>query len=209
MKPIVIGLTGGIGSGKTYVGRVWNRLGAKLISADKIAHQVLLKPAVKKALLKLYGTAIIDGKSKRINRRKLAKTVFNSPSVLAGPRAINKLTHPYIRKEIERQLQKINQSSVSGRRTFVVIDAPLLLETGLDKLVDYVVFVHTTRKIRLKRVVNQRRWDAGEIRRREKYQLPLDKKRLRSDFTINNNSRVLTTTYIKRIHSQITGFSNL
>jgi len=195
-KPITIGLAGGVGSGKSSIARMFEKLGGQLIEADKIGHQVLNLPPVKKKLIEWYGQEII-GPNGRVDRKKAAEMSFSCDF---NVRRLNGLTHPLIRKEILWQLRQSDKRAV-----IKIIDAPLLMETGLDKFCDYVIFVDASMKNRIQRVVESRKWDAREISRREGHQIPMGDKKARADFIINNNKSLETTkTYIKRIFQTIT-----
>ncbi|MFH1230895.1 MAG: dephospho-CoA kinase [Planctomycetota bacterium] len=201
LKLIILGLIGGIGSGKTHVAKIFKGLGAKLIEADKIAYTIINHPRIKRTLLKWYGCRIIK-KTGQIDRKKLAEVSFNN---LKNLRRLNKLTHPYIKKGISNQLEQLNNNHRLRRTGVVVIDAPLLLETGLYKFCDYIVFIKTSYKIRLKRVLISRKWNSTEIKKREQYQIPLLRKQSKADFIINNNkSLYITTSQIKNISQLIT-----
>ncbi|MBI5779316.1 MAG: dephospho-CoA kinase [Planctomycetes bacterium] len=192
LKPVIIGLTGGIGSGKTYVAGIFRGQGGKVIDADRIAHQVIDCPAVRRTLIKWYGRDILD-KNGRIIRRKVAEVVFVGPGKI---RRLNRLTHPYIRKEMLNRIKRAGSS-------VIVIDAPLLLESHLDKLCDYVVFIRTPEKLRLKRIMASRDWDLTESRRRARHQMPLSKKKSMADFTINNSTSATALAQVKRIFKMI------
>ena len=201
LKLIILGLTGGIGSGKTRVAKIFRELGAKLIEADKIAYTIINHPQIKRALLKWYGDGIIK-KTGQIDRKKLAELSFNNFENIGR---LNKLTHPYIKKEISNQLRQLNNNHKLKKTGVVVIDAPLLLETGLDKFCDYITFIKTSYKIRLKRVLISRKWNSTEIKKREQYQIPLSKKQSKADFIINNNKLLdITTSQVKNIFQLIT-----
>lgn len=193
LKPVIIGLTGGIGSGKTYVAGLFRGLGARIIDADKIAHKVIDQPAVRSALTKWYGRDILD-KNGGIIRRQVARFVFAGPGRI---RQLNKLTHPYIRKEMLRQIKRASGS-------VIVIDAPLLLESNLDKLCDYVVFIQTPEKLRLKRIMASRDWDIAELRKRSRHQMSLSGKKSMADFVIDNKSSATALAHTKRIFGIIT-----
>ncbi|MFH0888430.1 MAG: dephospho-CoA kinase [Planctomycetota bacterium] len=201
LKLIIVGLIGGIGSGKTHVAEIFKRLGASLIEADKIAYTVINHPQIKRTLLKWHGYSIIK-KTGQIDRKKLADVSFNSRKNIGR---LNKLTHPYIKKEISNRLRQLNSNRKLKETGVVVIDAPLLLETGLDKFCDCIVFIKTSYKIRLKRVLISRKWDKTEIKKREQYQIPLLRKQSKADIIINNNkSSDITTSHIKNVFQLIT-----
>ena len=201
LRPVIIGLTGGIGSGKTYVAGIFRDLGARIIDADKIAHKVIDQSAVRNILVGWFGRDILNENGK-ITRRKVARIVFAGVNNI---RRLNRLIHPYIRKEIFRQIKRAR-----GPKTYLagssvtIIDAPLLLESNLDKLCDYVVFIRTPEKLRLKRVMASRDWDISEIRKRAGYQMPLSEKRSAADFVVDNKSFATALAHAKRIFKIIT-----
>ena len=140
-KLIIIGVTGLPGSGKSTVARIMSKqLRVKIIDADKIAGKILEKAEIKKKLIKAFGKDItLHGK---INRKILAKRAFASS---ANARKLNSITHPYILKEINRALTP--KASVHS----IIIDAPLLIETGLHKKCDYVIAVKCSKGLIEKR----------------------------------------------------------
>ena len=209
LRPVIIGLTGGIGSGKTYVAGIFRGLGARIIDADRIAHQVIDRPAVRRKLIKWYGCDILD-KHGEIDRKRVAGLVFAGPENI---RRLNKLTHPYIRKEIFSQIKRARGPLCHpaggplghpAGGSVIVIDAPLLLESHLDELCDYVVFIRTPAKLRLKRILASRDWDVAELRRRARHQMSLSKKKSMADFVVNNKSAATALAHTKRIFGMIT-----
>lgn len=208
LKPVIIGLTGGIGSGKTYVAGIFRKLGARIIDADRIAHEVIDQPAVRRTLIKWYGRDI-SNKNGGIIRRKVAEIVFAGPACSERSesdeiRRLNRLTHPYIRKEMLSQIKRVQGPKghpVGG--SVIVIDAPLLLESNLDKLCDCVVFIRTPEKLRLRRIMASRDWDIAELRRRTRHQMSLSKKESMADFVINNKSSATALAHVKRIFRMI------
>ena len=135
----VIGLTGGTGSGKSVVSKSLAAAGAVVIDADKIAHEIILKgePAYQE-IVKYYGTGILDAKG-NIIRRRLGEIVFHDAEKLAF---LNQCTHKYICAEVDRQIAKA-----------VILDAPLLLEAGLESRCDTVWVVYADPEVRAKRVM--------------------------------------------------------
>ncbi len=180
-KPI-IGILGGVGSGKSAVAAEFAKLGCAVIDADKIAHKLLDKKDLRKRIVARFGRGILDSKGK-ISRRKLAKIVFADAGKIA---ALNKLIHPLVLKEVTKLIKKAN-GHLGCRQTRVkaiVLDMPLLLEVGWEKRCDKLVFVKCSRKIRVKRA----KMILGELKNREKFQISLDKKKVIADNTIDNNS---------------------
>ena len=176
----IIGIIGGIGSGKSTVAELFRQAGAKVIAADDIGHQVLLLPNVKDVLRERWGSAIFD--NDEINRKKLATVVFADEKELAF---LKSLTHPLIAEEAERQRKEHEQSGVP----LCLLDAPLLLESGWEHLVDVIVFMSTPAEMRWERV-KSRGWSETEWRQREAMQLSVEEKSRRANFVLNNSSDV-------------------
>lgn len=178
----VIGLLGGIGSGKTLVAHQLAELGACMLDADQAGHEVLELPEVKQAVLGRWGSRVVlpDG---RIDRHRLAEIVFSpSGEGVAHRRFLEQLTHPRIAR---RLVDEAKRRAREGLRV-AVLDAPLLLEAGWDKLCDILVFVEAPQPVRLARV-QARGWSAEELADRESAQESLDAKRRRADWVIDNS----------------------
>ena len=202
---VVLGIVGGIGAGKSAVTRILGELGAEVIDADQIAARLLNDARVKEKLVSEFGEAILteDG---AISREELATVAFESKVNLE---TLNKVLHPRIVGEIRRQLSAIEalvreSEGSQSRNTVVVLDAPLLVETGLHNICDYLLFVDADFETRLERV-KKRGWDEAELKRRESFQAPLDKKRELCDFIITNNGDLESTREeVKQVYLQLT-----
>jgi dephospho-CoA kinase len=179
-KPI-IGILGGPASGKSSVAAELAKLGCGVIDADKIAHELLDEPSVKKELTNSFGWAVLDHTGK-INRRKLADVVFADGDKLS---TLNQIIHPLVLARAERLIEQYNrQKQVRA----IVLDMPLLVEVGWDKRCDRLIFVDCKHQIRLKRA--KKMWVLGEnqLKIRENFQISLDKKAAIADNTVDNNS---------------------
>lgn len=145
----VIGLTGGTGSGKSVVGRSLAAAGAVIIDADQIAHEIIEKgePAYEE-IVAYYGREILD-EAGNIIRKKLGEIVFHDGEKLAF---LNQCTHKYICAETERQ---ISAAKAAGTATAIILDAPLLLEAGLEKVCDMVWVVYADPEVRAQRVMER------------------------------------------------------
>ena len=195
-KP-VIGLVGGIGSGKSAVADDFESLGCLVIRSDRIAHEVLEQPAVKAALRQWWGDEILaaDG---RVDRRAVARRTFNNPVELER---LNRLVHPKV-DEIRRDLMAAYRQSSAVKA--VVWDTPLLVETGLYKQCDAIIFVNTPFEQRLARVQATRGWTADELKIREDRQASLDKKKEISDDVIDNGGdEAARLSQVRRVLSRI------
>ena len=172
----MIGITGGIGSGKSTVAGMLARLGADMIDADAIAHDALDRDDVRRAIGAAWGPGVFDAAG-RVDRKALASAVFHEEE---QTRRLNAIVHPPVLAEIHRRL-KASQAKA------VVIDAALLVESGLDRHCDVVLFVDAPEAAQRERVA-ARGWTDRELRRREAQQLPLDAKRRRSRYVIENGT---------------------
>jgi dephospho-CoA kinase len=179
-KPI-IGITGGIGSGKSTVARMFADLGCLVIDADEQVHQAYQAPAVIQQIRQWWGDGVI-GSDGQVNRKKIADIVFRDPG---QKDRLESLLHPIV--AAFRQ-QRMTGSLDNPQIAAYIWDTPLLFEAGLRTGCDAVVFVEAPFQQRLERVQQARQWDEAELRRREKSQWPLDKKREISDYIIDNTA---------------------
>ena len=174
----VIGLAGGIGSGKSEVARILGDLGCIVIDADKEAKEALDRPEVRDWIVEWWGRSVLqpDG---RVNRRAVADIIFADDT---QRRRLEGLVHPLLGLD-SASLHR--RAGTAGDRP-IVIDAPLLFEAGLDRECDALVFVDAPREVRLARVRTARAWDEAEFARRENAQIPLEEKRRRCRSVVSN-----------------------
>lgn len=178
-KP-VIGLMGGPGSGKSTVAKLFKELGCAVIDADRLAHESLRTAEVKQQVRQRWGDQVFD-QDGSINRAKLGRIVFKDPAALAQLEAI---LHPRVHEARQRER---DQHQALPDIVAIVEDCPLLLESKLDQDCDQLVFVDTPDEIRRQRVLESRGWDAGELKKRDQRQQPLDTKRQAADYVISND----------------------
>ena len=183
-KPI-IGITGGIGAGKSTVAGILSELGCFVVDSDDLARQALLDPIVVETLVQWWGREILDPQ-RQIDRRAVAKIVFARPD---ERKRLESLVHPWIEK---RRLAMF--AAAPDTAPALVIDAPLLVEAGIDEQCDAVVFVNSDRSTRLDRLAQNRGWSEQELNQREESQLPLDAKRTRADYVIDNDGDLTSLT---------------
>ncbi|MHC4586601.1 MAG: dephospho-CoA kinase [Planctomycetota bacterium] len=182
-KP-VIGILGGIGSGKSTIAAEFAKLGCKVIDADRIAHELLEEPPVREKVVSLFGQAVLDSLGK-IDRRKLAEVVFADDHMLAS---LNRIIHPLV---LQRTQGLIEQCKSQNQVKAIVLDMPLLVEVGWHKRCDKLIFVNCEQKLRLERA-KKMGFDKKQIKIRENFQISLDNKaslaESLADNTIENNS---------------------
>lgn len=177
--PAVIGIAGGIASGKSAAAKRFAELGCIVIDSDKEARALLLRDDIKRELVSWWGEGVLDAEGE-IDRSAVAKIVFADER---ERRRLEGLTHPLLRTNRARVIERAEAAGAPA----VILDAPLLFEAGLDAECDAVVFVDTPREVRLERVRTKRGWDEAELERREKSQWPLEQKRSRSDYVVRND----------------------
>ncbi|OGX38835.1 MAG: dephospho-CoA kinase [Omnitrophica WOR_2 bacterium RIFCSPHIGHO2_02_FULL_68_15] len=195
---IVIGVTGSLGTGKSTVARLLARRGAHRLDADAMAH-ALMAPGtpVWRRLRRRFGAGVVqpDG---RIDRPALAAAGFASRDAW---RDLCRIVHPAVIAATRRSLAALRRRA---RPAVVVLDVPLLIESGMTSLVDWVVVVTADRRAQLARA--RRRWPAAEILRRLRRQMPLAEKVRRADVVIDNNgSRRATAVQVRRFWERIVG----
>ena len=197
IKP-VIGIIGGIGSGKTTVADELGVLGCAVIDADAIGHELLGAPEVLGELRQRWGDEIFTGEGK-VDREALAEIVFASRDELD---ALNGILHPLIGREMAGAVDRAVADESIGA---VVLDAALLVEAGWDELCNHVIFVDTPPEIRRRRVSEQRGWEKENWELREKMQISLDIKRRKCDYSIDGSSSVShLRQQVRKVYPRIT-----
>jgi dephospho-CoA kinase len=189
-----IGLTGGIGSGKSTVAAMFAKLGAVVIDADAISRELVEpgQPALHD-LVDEFGEGIVapDGS---LRRSELARIAFQDPT---ATQRLNAIMHPLIRAETERRLAAAGDSDV------VLYDMPLLFETGQEQLVDVVVVVDVPEELQVSRAVG-RGLDEEDVRRRMQVQVSRSMRVTEADFVIDNSgSRRDTERQVRGIWNQL------
>jgi dephospho-CoA kinase len=193
---LIIGLTGGIVSGKSTVARMFKDLGAKIVDADKLGHKVILpQGAAWKRIIKIFGKDILQ-KDQTINREKLGKIVFANQNLL---KKLNKITHPEIIKLIKKEISLAKDDSKEEKK-ILIIDAALIYETKIDRLMDKIIVVYLDEEEQLKRLIKRNNLSEKEALQKIKSQIPLKEKIEIADYLIDNsNSLGKTREQVKKI----------
>jgi dephospho-CoA kinase len=183
-KPI-IGLTGGIGAGKSLVADIMRELGAAVVDSDRLAHQELSDREVVATLREWWGESVTraDGE---IDRKAVAAIVFADSEEL---KRLEGLLYPRIDR---RRRSLVEGFERDGEVRAIVYDAPKLFEAGLDRKCDCIVFVDATWDVRVRRAARSRGWDEAELQKREKMQDPLEPKKAIADYVVANQFDVET-----------------
>jgi dephospho-CoA kinase len=182
----VIGLTGGVASGKSSVASLLAERGCALIDADSVGHEVLDRPGVVQKLVEHFGPGVVaegglsSARRPQVDRKALGAIVFVDPE---ARHVLEAIVHPLMRV---RFALAIEQELGPGRP--VVLDAAILLEKGWDDLCDLVAFVDAPRSERLHRAAASRGWSDEDFAARERAQWSCEEKRRRADFVIRNDS---------------------
>jgi dephospho-CoA kinase len=182
-----VGLTGGLASGKSFVGKALAELGCHLIQADELGHQVLLPegesyaPAVAE-----FGTGILD-ESGRIDRRKLGAIVFQDPEKL---RRLSSFVHPAVARLQDRAIAAIQERHPDG---IVVVEAAILVETGSYRKFDRLIVAACTPEQQLERAMHRDSYTREEALARIGRQLPIEEKKRVADYVIDTSGSKQST----------------
>ena len=175
---MLIGVTGQIGAGKSTAAAILKSFGAAVVDADRIGRQVVDdNPVLLRRLVRAFGSRIVNRRG-NLDRKRLAALAFEND---ASGRRLNQLVHPYLLKELRRQVRQ-----ASTRHEVVVIDAALLLDWNLDRQVDITLVIHTSRARRFA-LAKKRGIAPADARARQSRQLPYSEYRCRADVVILNN----------------------
>lgn len=178
---MILGVTSCMGGGASTVAKMLKAKGAKVVSADEVAGEILERPAVKLELAKAFGREILAGH--KVDRKKLAERAFESKASL---KRLNEITHPPIIKEIKKRLKRLKKARLA------VLDAPLLVEAGLSDEVDKIVLVRASRQTQLNRL-GQKGLGREQALKRIKAHYSLARKARQADYFIDNNGSLKET----------------
>ena len=176
-----IGLTGGIGTGKSTASKILKELGAFIFDADKEAKKILLSnETIKSELISEFGTDImtVDG---NVDNNKLARVAFQDQD---HQLTLNTIVHPYVFKEIDKHFDK---ELDRGKHDIFVVDAALIYESGADTHMDYVIVITALIKIRMERALARETLSREEILKRIDLQWTEEDKASLADFVIHND----------------------
>jgi len=193
-----IGLTGGLASGKSFVGKALADLGCHLLKADELGHQVLEPggPAFAPAI-EAFGPGILDDDG-RINRRKLAGLAFSDPERLA---LLNSLVHPAVIQKEEEWMQEKLQLDPHG---IAVVEAAILIETGSYHRFQKLVLAVCPIETQIERAMKRDGLSREEVLDRLEHQMPLDEKRKFADYVIDTSGvKEMTLEQVRRLHAEL------
>jgi dephospho-CoA kinase len=184
---IVVGLTGGIGTGKSTVAAAFAEAGAVIIDADEIARDVVAKgrPAWRR-IVAHFGKDVLLPEGD-IDRKKLGTIIFNDPR---QKEHLDRIVHPHVIAEAERQLKEIERVQPQA---VVILDVPLLIEAGMHHDLDEVIVVYTPEAVQLRRLMRRDRLTAAESLSRIRSQMPIEEKKRRATIVIDNSASAAVT----------------
>jgi len=178
----IVGILGGIASGKSLVADLLQQRGAAILDGDRAGHEVLRQQEVKQALRRRYGERVFDTDNE-VDRKALAEIVFDpTPAGMAELQYLEQITHPRIKVVLRKQMEQLARE---GKKV-AVLDAPVMVKAGWDKLCNKIIFVDAPRPLRLERA-KRRGWSEAAFERREAAQEPVDVKRALADVVIDNS----------------------
>ena len=176
-----VGLTGGIGSGKSTASRYLESLGAFVLDADEEAKKMITSnETVQHELISEFGTDIIDGTG-RMNKNKLSRVAFQDED---HQQRLNSVVHPYIFNLIDKEFNRVFNDKKHG---VFIVDAALIYETGFDAHLDYVIVVTAHLKNRMERALGRETLSREEILKRVDFQWPEEEKVNMADFVVHND----------------------
>ncbi|MCS6851396.1 MAG: dephospho-CoA kinase [Gemmataceae bacterium] len=179
-RPRVVGLIGGIGSGKSAVAQLFAERGARIISGDQAGHEALRQPSLRRKIVERWGPGVV-GPDGEVDRRRLAAIVFADPT---ERRVLEEWVFPWIRQRLEAE---IAAAVADPAVPLVIVDAAVMLEARWDSVCDAIIYVHAPRALRLKRLAEHRGWSEAEVLARERAQWPLAEKVARADWVVDNS----------------------
>jgi dephospho-CoA kinase len=193
-----VGLTGGLASGKTFVGHALAGLGCYLIEADKLGHEVMLPGGeAYDAIVREFGPNIMDAEG-RISRRKLSGIVWHDPERLEK---LNSLVHPPVREREERRMAEIAQADP---RAIAVVEAAILVETGRYKSFDRLIVVTCDAEQQMERALERGSYNRDEILARLSRQLPLKGKLRVADYVIDTSgTKEETLEQVRKVYGSL------
>ena len=176
-----VGLTGGIGSGKSTASRYFESLGAFVLDADGEAKKLITSnETVQHELISEFGTDIIDGTG-RVDKNKLSRIAFQDED---HQQRLNSVVHPYIFNLIDKEFNRVFNDKKHG---VFIVDAALIYETGFDAHLDYVIVVTAHLKNRMERALGRETLSREEILKRVGFQWPEEEKVNMADFVVHND----------------------
>ena len=188
-----VGITGGIGSGKSYVCDIFKRLGIPVFHADSVSQEIVEADSiVKKQIVDLFGPEIyLEGK---LNRKAVSEAVFKERDMLEK---LNRIIHPAVFNQFETWARKYNNLP------YIVKEAAIIFESGGDKFLDFVITISAPEELRITRVIKRDQAERKSVLARIKNQWNDEQRVKKSDFVIINDEKTLLLPQIVKIHKNL------
>ena len=191
-KPLTIGLTGGIGSGKSTIAKVFNSLGVPVFNSDLEAKKIIDNDSeVINAIKNEFGEVYING---ALDSKRIAKIVFNDKKVL---NKLNEIVHPKVKDVFDQWVELHKNEKI------LIKEAAILIEIGAYQELDKIILVIAPEKLRIERVVNRDGVNLKDVTRRVASQLSDEEKMKLSDYIINNDDKHLVIPQVLKIYNQL------
>lgn len=188
-----VGLTGGIGSGKSTVAKIFDVLGVPIYYADNKARQLMNQDgSLKEKLIDVFGQEIYS--NGQLNNTTLAKKVFNNPELLDK---LNSIVHPAVIKDAEEWIQQ-------QTAPYIIKEAALFFESGSDGGMDYIIGVYAPKDLRINRIIERDHISSSEIEKRMQRQIDEDIKMKLCDFVIINDEKSMIIPQVLELHKKLT-----
>ncbi len=191
-RPLLVGLTGGIGSGKSTVAKIFESLGIPVFNSDTAAKNIINNDAeVVSQVISQFGEMYQDGK---LNAEKMAQIVFNDKEALEK---LNNIIHPKVRRYFEKWVSEHSDAPV------LIKEAAILIESDAYRLMDKIILVVASEKERIARVVKRDNVSTENVKERIQSQLSDEEKQRYADFSINNDGKQMLIPQVLEIYKQI------
>jgi dephospho-CoA kinase len=197
---VLIGLTGGIGSGKSLAASLFRDLGARVIDADILCRELVLpKRPAWKAIVEQFGSDILQD-DERLDRKKISSLIFTDP---AKKLALESILHPKVFEEERRRYQRVQEGDPDA---VVIVDAAMLIESGNHKNMDKVIVVRSRLEDQIERVVKRNGWSREQVIDRLNSQMSVEEKLLHADIVIENDGDLAhLRDSVSKIFKNLTG----
>ena len=198
-----VGLTGGIGSGKTTVAKVFEILGIPVYYADEAARHLMNEDeSLKQKIQSVFGKDIYDNGA--LDRKRLAALVFNDPEKLAS---LNSIVHPATIEDAENWVA-LRSTDANGAPAYIIKEAALLFESNAHKHLNYVIGVYAPTLVRIQRVMQRDNTNREAVMARMSNQLDEEQKMQRCNFVVNNDEQQLLLPQVLALHEQLLTLAN-
>ena len=191
----IVGITGGIGSGKSTVCRIFETLGVPVFYADDEAKKLYSEARIRTRVAELFGPSVL-GRNKKVDNAKLAGIVFADKASLAK---LNALIHPEVQKKF------ISWRKKQKGAKYVIKEAAIMIESGSHKNIDYLVMITSPKELKINRLLNSGKWDIADIEKRMAEQISDAEREKHADAIIANDELHSLIVQVLKLHAELSG----